>query len=53
MSFVGTMVLDADLWSMHSILTSVFLLSRGEKAVWSAIVSSVDLLGAVCELEWV
>ena len=37
------------------ILTSVFLLSRWERAVWSAveIASSVDLFEAACKLEWV
>jgi hypothetical protein len=41
------MVLNAELQSMNSILTLVFLLSRWDKAVCSvmAIVSSVDLLG--------
>ena len=45
MSFEGTMV--AELQSMNSILTKVFLFSRWERAVWSAIemASSVDLLG--------
>ena len=47
MSFEGTMVLNAELWSMNRILKSVFLLSRWERAVWSSIetTSSVDLLG--------
>ena len=54
MSLEGTMVLNAELWSMNNILTSMLVLSKWERAVWIAIeiVSSVDLL-AVCELEWV
>ena len=45
--FEGTMVLDVELQSMNSILTEVFLLSRWERAVWSAIeiALSVDLFG--------
>ena len=47
MSFVVTTVLNAELSSMNSILTQVFLLSMWERAVWSVIeiASSVDLLG--------
>ena len=37
---------------MNSILTLVFLLSRWERAVWSA-VEIASSVGAVCELEWV
>ena len=47
MSFVGTMVLNAELESMNRILIKVFFLSRWERAVWSAIASSVDLLGSM------
>ena len=49
----GTMVLNAELYSMNSVLTLVFLLCRWVRAVWSAIeiVSSMDLL--VCKLKWV
>ena len=41
------MVLNAELQSMNSNLMYVFLLSRWERAVWSAIeiASSVDLFG--------
>ena len=47
MSFEGTMVFNTELKSMNNILMLVFLLSRWERAVWSAIgiASSVDLLG--------
>jgi hypothetical protein len=40
---------------MNSILMQVFLLSRWEKAVWTAIeiVSSVDLLGWYANWNWV
>jgi hypothetical protein len=49
MSFVGAMVLNAELLSMNSILTLVFLLSRWERVVWSAIeiASSMDLLSGM------
>jgi hypothetical protein len=54
------MVLNAELWSINSILTYVFFLSRWEWAVLSVIeiTLSVDLLewyanGSVDLLEWV
>ena len=47
MSFEDTMVLNAELLSMNSILTQVSLLSRCDRAVWSG----SD--GVVCKLEWV
>jgi hypothetical protein len=47
MSFEVSMVLNAELYSMNSILTQVFLSSRWDRAVCRvmAIASSVDLLG--------
>ena len=47
MSLEGTMVLNAELLSMNSILTYVLLLARWERVVWSAIeiASSVERLG--------
>ena len=46
------MVLNAEMQSMNSILTQVFLLCRWERAVWSAI--EIVICGSVwvvCELE--
>jgi hypothetical protein len=45
----GTMVLNAELQSMNSILTQVFLLSRWDRAVCSV----SGPIGAVSKLEWV
>ena len=52
MSYEGNMVLTTAQSSINSILTYVFLLSRCEMAVWSAIeiASSVDLFG--CYANW-
>ena len=52
LSLEGTMLLNPKLYSMKGILTQVFLLSRRERAVWSAIEVGWSAW-VVCKLEWV